>query len=98
MNLTLHHIYLDLQYVGTQRAASEADESDSDADGINPTDLAPDIGQDQEVAELENGGQWSPLPLEPEDYEGEVAVPEEYDSLAIAAAREQVRIAKLSMY
>ena len=85
-----------MQYVGAQKAASEADESGSDAEGINPAVLAPDIGQDQEVAELENGGQWSPLPLEPEDTEGEVAVPEEYDSLTIAAAREQVGVAKLS--
>ena len=78
------------QYVVAQTTTSEANESGSNADGITPAHLAPNIGQDQEVAELENGGQWSPLPLEPEDYEGEVAVPEEYDSLALTAAREQV--------
>ncbi len=80
-----------LQYVGGQPPTSEVDESESDAEGLPAAELAPDIGQDVAVAELDNGGQWSPLPLEPEDYEGEVAIPEEYDSLAIAAAREQVQ-------
>ena len=83
-----------MQFTGDARTAlSEGDSSESDtAEGIDAPRLAPDIGQDVEMAELENGGQWSPLPLEPEDYQGEVAVPEEYDSQAIAAAREQVSI------
>lgn len=63
---------------------------DSDVDKPRPVQVAPDIEENLEEAELENSGQWSPLPLEPEDYAGESPIPEEEDTQAVAAIREQV--------
>lgn len=79
-----------MQYTISQRAPAETSGKDSDTDADLPMPVAPDISEELEDAELNNHGQWSPLPLEPEDYQGEIPLEEEQDSLAIADLREQV--------
>lgn len=81
---------LDVQYVNSQRAEADSSGEDSDMQADLRVQPAPDVEESMEDAELDNHGQWSPLPLEPEDYEGELPVGEEEDAQAIADARDEV--------
>ena len=54
--------------------------------------LAPSIEEDLGDAELDNRGQWSPLPLEPEEFEGETPIAEDDDAAALTEVRHQVTL------
>lgn len=50
----------------------------------------PDIEESREAEEATDAGQWSPEPLEPEDFAGQDVVPEEEDTARLQLLRKQV--------
>ena len=80
-----------MQFVHNGHGQAEENGEDSDLGTEIPMQLAPDIEENTEQEDLNNRGQWSPLPLEAEDFAGELPVLEEEDAQALADMREQVR-------
>lgn len=77
---------------GTSEEEGRELELERDTEPKSPPPLAPSIAEDLGEAELNNRGQWSPLPLEPEEYDGEEPIAEEDDAAATAAIRRQVSL------
>jgi hypothetical protein len=87
-----------MQYVfGSGAAVGESPGEEEQQDGVlPPVQPAPSIvAEEADEEEEEEGGvrprgQWSPLPLEPEEYAGQLVVPEEEDAQEILALRQKV--------
>ena len=61
-----------------------------------PAEVAPSVPDMQSEDEPANLGQWSPAPLEPEEYAGRDVEPEEDDLRTLNLLRTQVRLSSVS--